>query len=105
MTGSSRGETRASQVPGPSSSCVPWSNTPPGASLPSPIPVRSLLPSGRMKPSAPGISFLSWLHCPRPTRSRTYASPHRVTAKTAQGSLPARVDSPLAGRVSHPLDD
>ena len=24
-----RGEARASQVPGPSSSCVPWSNTPP----------------------------------------------------------------------------
>ena len=26
----SRGETRVSQVPGPSSSCVPWSSTPPG---------------------------------------------------------------------------
>ena len=32
----SRGETRASQVPGPSSSCVPWSATPPGAIRPSP---------------------------------------------------------------------
>ena len=28
-TGMCRGEARASQVTGPSSSCVPWSNTPP----------------------------------------------------------------------------
>src|SRR4030095_4068479 len=28
-TGVCRGEARASQVTGPSSSCVPWSNTPP----------------------------------------------------------------------------
>ena len=34
--GHPRGRTRASQVPGPSSSCVPWSYTPPGALLPSP---------------------------------------------------------------------
>ena len=33
----SRGETRGSQVPGPSSSCVPWSTTPPGAYRPSPV--------------------------------------------------------------------
>ena len=33
----SRGETRGSQVPGPSSSGVPWSTTPPGAYRPSPI--------------------------------------------------------------------
>ena len=33
----SRGETRGSQVPGPSSSCVPWSMTPAGCDRPSPI--------------------------------------------------------------------
>ena len=31
---SPQGETRVSQVPGPSSSCVPWSSTPPGAKPP-----------------------------------------------------------------------
>ena len=35
-TGMSRGEARASQVPGPSSSYVPWSNTPPDTDLSSP---------------------------------------------------------------------
>ena len=47
---------------------------------------------------------ISWLHYPRPTRSRTYASPNPLPSP-AQGSLPARAGSPLAGRVSHPLDD
>ncbi len=40
----------------------------------------------------------------RPTRSRTYASPISLP-RPSQGSLPARTGSPLAGRVSHPLDD
>ncbi len=40
----------------------------------------------------------------RPTRSRTYASPISLP-RPSQGSLPARAGSPLAGRVSHPLDD
>ena len=57
----SRGETRGSQVPGPSSSCVPWSSTPPGATTPRPFSVRSLLPSGESIPWAPGNMFLSWL--------------------------------------------
>jgi hypothetical protein len=35
-TGMGRGEARASQVTGPSSSCVPWSNTPPDTPLSSP---------------------------------------------------------------------
>ena len=54
--------------------------------------------------------FLSWLHGSRPTRSRTYASPNPLPSP-AQGSLPAgrltlgRAGSPLAGQVSHPLDD
>ena len=41
---------------------------------------------------------------PRPTCSRAYASPASLP-KPSQGSLPARAGSPLAGRVSHPLDD
>ncbi len=41
---------------------------------------------------------------PRLTRSRAYASPASLP-RPSQGSLPARVGSPLAGRVSHPLDD
>ena len=49
----SRGETRVSQVPGPSSSCVPCSTTPPGATAPRPFSVRSLLPSGCLTPWAP----------------------------------------------------
>ena len=41
---------------------------------------------------------------PRLTRSRAYASPASLP-RPSQGSLPARAGSPLAGRVSHPLDD
>mgnify|MGYP006893392543 CR=1 FL=1 len=41
---------------------------------------------------------------PRPTRSRTYASPIPLPGPSP-GSLPARAGSPLAGRVSHPLDN
>ena len=40
-----------------------------------------------------------WLTC-----SRAYASPVRLP-EPSQGSLPAWTGSPLAGRVSHPLDD
>jgi hypothetical protein len=41
---------------------------------------------------------------PRPTRSCAYASPVSLP-RPSPGSLPARAGSPLAGRVSHPLDD
>ena len=58
----SRGETRGSQVPGPSSSCVPWSYDPAGCVPPlAHLSVRSLLPSGEPIPWAPGNIFLSWL--------------------------------------------
>ena len=40
----------------------------------------------------------------RLTRSRAYASPTSLP-RPSQGSLPTRAGSPLAGRVSHPLDD
>lgn len=50
----SRGERRVSQVPRPSSSCVPWSTTPPGAANPRPFSVWSPSPSGFPTPWAPG---------------------------------------------------
>ena len=100
----SQGETRVSQVPGPSSSCVPWSKTPPGATAPRPLSVRSPSSSGEVKPWTPGKTNHFVATYPRPTRSRAYASPNPLPSP-AQGSLPARAGSPLAGRVSHPLDD
>src|SRR5262249_28650699 len=56
-TGMGRGEARASQVTGPSSAYVPWSNTPPETPLSSPrrhICKGVLLPSGTTGPSASG---------------------------------------------------
>ena len=41
---------------------------------------------------------------PWPTCSHAYASP-AVSPRPAQGLLPARAGSPLAGRDSHPLDN
>ena len=103
--GMCRGEARASQVPGPSSSCVPWSNTPPDTCLSSPICQR-----GRhglhviQHPGHPGRVEVSGPHVPWPTRSRTYASPVPFL-RPSPGSLPAWAGSPLAGRALHPLDD
>ena len=91
-------------MPGPSSSCVPWSKTPPGATAPRPLSVRSPSSSGEVKPWTPGKTNHFVATYPRPTRSRAYASPNPLPSP-AQGSLPARAGSPLAGRVSHPLDD
>jgi hypothetical protein len=41
---------------------------------------------------------------PRPARSRAYAS-QNLFPGTAQGLLPAQAGSPLAGQVSHLLDN
>ncbi len=41
---------------------------------------------------------------PRPARSHAYASPNMFPS-SAQGLLPARAGSPLAGQDSHLLDD
>ena len=60
------------------------------------LAVRSLLPSGDLIPWAPGNIFLSWLHGPRPTRSRAYASPSPLPSP-AQGSLPAGRAHPSPG--------
>jgi len=100
-----RGEARASQVPGPSSSCVPWSNTPPDTFPSSPVCRRgALLPS--MESSTLGIreDIGFGAAVPRPARSSAYASP-AVSPRPAQGWLPAWAGSPLAGQDSHLLDD
>src|SRR5262249_20713243 len=105
-TGIGRGEARASQVPGPSSSYVPWSNTPPETPPSSPgrhLCKGVLLPSGKPGPSASGKTLSFGAACPCPTSSHAYASPPRVLG-SSQGFLPAQAGSPLAGRVLHPLD-
>ena len=101
---------RASRVTGPSSSGVPWCNTPPDSTLPRPyFSLRrsadgSSSPSRKRERSASGTNIVFEATHPRPTRSRAYASPASLP-RPSQGSLPARAGSPLTGRVSHPLDD
>src|SRR5712691_7863833 len=100
-----RGEARASQVTGASSSCVLWSNTPPDTFPSSPVCRRgALLPS--MESSTLGIreDIVFGAAVPRPARSSAYASP-AVSPRPAQGWLPAWAGSPLAGQDSHLLDD
>ena len=99
-------KTRASQVPGPSSSCVPWSKTPPGACHPSPCHRIGTTAFAFRQFNTLGTRYVIDFEAtlPRPTRSRAYASPV-VSPRPSQGSLPARAGSPLAGRVSHPRDD
>ena len=93
----SRGETRASQVPGPSSSCVPCSSTPPGAMRPSPRSrcARCCLQALRDPQHPECIQFRGSTHS-RPTRSRAYASPDPLPSP-AQGSLPAGRAHPWPG--------
>ena len=105
-TGKCRGEARASQVTGPSSSCVPWSNTPPDTLPSSP---KKLSPGmvvafreNRTLGIREGIGFGAAF--PWPTCSHAYASP-ALFPRPAQGLLPARAGSPLAGQDSHLLDD
>jgi hypothetical protein len=100
-----RGEARASQVTGASSSCVLWSNTPPDTFPSSPVCRRgALLPS--MESSTLGIreDIGFGAAVPRPARSSAYASP-AVSPRPAQGWLPAWAGSPLAGQDSHLLGD
>ena len=103
--GMGRGEARASQVPGPSSSGVPWSNTPPDTFLSSPTTRRGrcclqvIQHSGHL-----GRVEVSGPHAPWPTRAHAYASP-TTSLGSSHGLLPARAGSPFAGWDSHPLDD
>ena len=106
-TGMCRGEARASQVMGPSSSYVPWSNTPPDTPPSSPrrrFRRGMLLPSSTTGPSASGKTRGFGAAFPWPARSSAYASP-AVSPRPAQGWLPARAGSPLAGQDAHLLDD
>ena len=71
-----RGESRASQVTGPSSSHVPWPSTSPAGPSPRPLAVTSLLPSGPPRPWAEPEFPFRWLahHGPRvrlPTHQRS----------------------------------
>jgi hypothetical protein len=104
-TGMCRGEARASQVTGPSSSCVPWSNTPPDTLPSSPTSRRGrcgLRDNPALSASGKTIGFGAAV--PRPARSHAYASP-TPSLGSAPGLLPARAGSPLAGQVSHLLND
>ena len=105
QTGMCRGEARASQVPGSSSSCVLWSDTPPDTIPSSPTSRRGRC-GLRWNPalSASGKTIGFGAAVPRPARSHAYAS-SALFPRPTPGLLPARAGSPLAGRASHPLDD
>lgn len=103
-TGLYRGETWVSQVTGLSSSRVLWSYTPPGATATRPVFVALAIAfekNGTLG-TRDVIDFVAAV--PQPTRSRAYASP-TPSPRSSQGSLPARAGSPLAGQVSHLLDN
>ena len=68
------------------------------------ITQRSLWPSSHPARSASGKARGFGAAFPWPARSHASASP-RPFLKPSQGLLPARVGSPLTGRVSHSLDD
>jgi hypothetical protein len=103
--GMGRGEARASQVTRPSSSYVPWSNTPPDTIPSSPTTRRGRCSLQVIQhPGHPGRLEVSGPHAPWPARSHAYASPTPFLTPS-QGWLPAQAGSPLAGRVLHPLDD
>ncbi len=68
------------------------------------ITQRSLWPSSNPARSASGKDRGFGAAFPWPTRSHAYASPSPFL-KPSQGWLAARAGSPLAGRVSHSLDD
>ena len=93
---STRGDTRVSQVPGPSSSCVPWSYDPAGCDHPSPVLGEVAVAFRRVNTlgTRKHVSFVATY--PRPTRSRAYASPNPLPSP-AQGSLPAGRAHPWPG--------
>src|SRR5947209_2579598 len=101
--GSIRGETRASQVPGPSSSCVPWSNTPPGAARP--LPIRGAAPEAFGLFDVLGTR--NGLFVAASPTAHTLACLRIAGDVAAAGARLATDSSGLtqAGRVSHPLYD
>src|SRR5215211_5766586 len=107
--GMCRGEARASQLTGPSSSYGPWSNTPPETppSLPRRYVCRGVLwPSGKTGPSASGKTIGFGAACPMAhTFARLRIADHisGIVARLATGS--GGLTLGRAGRVLHPLDD
>lgn len=98
------GDMRASQVTGPSSSCVPWPKTPPSSSSAShPLTQLSMLPSCSCTHSALGMTSISWLHHGPHVCVPTLRRPHCCCLSKARYRPGA--DLPLIGRASHPLDD
>ena len=112
----SRGGAWASQISGPSSSCVPWSKTPPGAALPSPNGGGAAAAFRRS--NALGTRKVMGFVAAWPT-AHTLAGgrvpTHRRTMHPSQGAGNAArlssgpggltLDRVGTGRVSHPLDD
>ena len=97
-------DARGSQVPGPSSSCVPWSSTPPGAYRPSPISRcgRCCLQATQCLRHPEACFFRGYLPTAHSLACLRFAESVTVPgARLATG----RAGSPFAGRVSHPLDD
>jgi len=98
----SRGEARASRVTGPSSSCVPWCNTPPDTTPPRPYfssrrsTEKPPSPSRKTERSTSRDDIVFEATYPRPTRSRTYASPISLP-RPSQGSLPGGLTPRRAG--------
>ena len=92
-------------MPGPSSSsCVPWSSTPPGAYRPSPISRcgRCCLQATQYLGHPETCSFRGYLPTAHSLACLRFAESVTVSgARLATG----RAGSPFAGRVSHPLDD
>ena len=91
-------------MPRPSSSCVPWSSTPPGAYRPSPISRcgRCCLQARQCLGHPETYFFRGYL----PT-AHSLACLRIAESVTVSGARLAtgRAGSPFAGRVSHPLDD
>ena len=111
----SRGMTRTSQVTGPSSSYVPWCNTSPDSTPPSPLLFEKL--SGEIDIAFTkfrtlgirnGYSFRSHVPTAHTLACLRFADPvTEIVARltTGSGSTRRRRLLPLAGRDSHPLDD
>jgi len=98
-----------SRVTGPSSSCAPWSNTPPDMSSPCPTSLEKIWRGHRRfqeqrDPQHPGRENFRGRNPTAHTARVPDASPVPLPTPS-QGSLPAQAGSPLAGRDSHPLDD
>lgn len=99
-----RGVGRASQVPGPSSSCAPGPATPPGAPRPSPSGGRGTTAFGPVKTlgSRENRGFEAVTATARTLACSRIAVTISGNVAESASDLPG---SALVGRASHPLDD